>query len=144
MKPLFSLIFLFAFGLLTFAQDADQLRFAKIISNNMVLQQQKPISLWGWAKPKTEVSVILTQDAKVGEAAWASINDSTDNKQDNGTYSVTMRYVEKNPPKLATQMLKTKAGNDGRWSVQFPAAKASFQPTWIIAQAAQELSLIHI
>ena len=107
MKPLFSLIFLFAFGLLTFAQDADQLLFAKIISNNMVLQQQKPISLWGWAKPKTEVSVILTQDAKVGEAAWAATNDSTDDKQDNGAYSVTMRYMEKNPPKLATQRLKT-------------------------------------
>ena len=142
MKPFFSLIFLFAFGLLTFAQDADQLRFAKIISNNMVLQQQKPISLWGWAKPKTEVSVILTQDAKVGEAAWAATNDSTDDKQDNGAYSVTMRYVEKNPPKLATQRLKTKADNDGRWSVQFPAAKASFQPTWIIAQAAQELAVV--
>ena len=74
MKPLFSLIFFFAFGLLTFAQDADQLRFAKIISNNMVLQQQKPISLWGWAKPKTEVSVILTQDAKVGSTQGAHFN----------------------------------------------------------------------
>ena len=51
-----------------------------------------------------------------------------------------MRYVEKNPP-LATKMLKTKAGDDGRWSVQFTAA--SFQPTWIIAQAAQELAVVN-
>ncbi len=51
------------------AQDPDTLRFAKIISDNMVLQQQKPITLWGWAKPKATVKITLTQDASLGQAA---------------------------------------------------------------------------
>jgi hypothetical protein len=31
----------------TAGQESDELRLARIISDNMVLQQQKPITLWG-------------------------------------------------------------------------------------------------
>ena len=142
MKPIFPILLIGVLVPFAAAQDAEPLRFAKIISDNMVLQQQKPIALWGWAKPGTEVSVTLTQDAKIGKAALSKIADSSDAKQDDEAYSVTMRYVEKNPPKLQTQMLKAKAGKDGSWSVKFPPAKASFQPTWIIAEAAQQMAVV--
>ena len=48
------------------AQDMDALRFARIISDHMVLQQQKPITLWGWASPDASVKVTMTQDAALG------------------------------------------------------------------------------
>jgi len=123
-------------------QGADTLRFAKIISDNMVLQQQKPITLWGWAKPGAAVNVTLTQDATLGQAAANKLGKTPDVDEGNGEYSVTMRYVEKNPPKLNTKTLKTKAGNDGRWSVKFPPAKASFQPTWIIAESDKQMAVV--
>ena len=69
MKTIFSIFLVGVLTPLVGAQDAEPLRFAKIISDNMVLQQQKPISLWGWAKPETEVKVTLTQDVQLGEAA---------------------------------------------------------------------------
>ena len=122
MKPIFSILLIGVLVPLAAAQDAEPLRFAKIISDNMVLQQQKPIALWGWAKPGTEVSVTLTQDAKIGKASLSKIADSSDAKQDDEAYSVTMRYVEKNPPKFQTQTLKAKAG--GNFTLQEPSLPA--------------------
>jgi sialate O-acetylesterase len=106
-----------------------EFRMAKIFSDNMVLQQGKPIKVWGWAKPRANVSVMLTQDSgDLGKAA------AEPEKKDSGEYSVTVKYVEKNPPKLKTQTVNVKAGADGKWLVKFDPAKASFQPTWIIAK----------
>ena len=141
MKSILSIFLIGVLAPLATAQDAEPLRFAKIISDNMVLQQQKPITLWGWAKAGTEVRVTLTQEAKVGEAAVSKIGGPA-TAEDAGAYSVTVRYVEKNPPKLETQTLKATAGKDGSWNVKFPAAKASFQPTWIIAEAGQEMAVV--
>lgn len=113
--------------------DAAELRFAKIISDNVVLQQQKPITIWGWAEPGAKIEVTLTQDAGIGEKA-APLEEPPDK----GEHTVRMQYVETNPPKLATQKLSATAGDDGQWSVKFPPAKASFQPTWIIAASGEE------
>ena len=131
MKTSFSI---FRVGVLTplvSAQDAEPLRFAKIISDNMVLQQQEPISLWGWAKPETEVKVTLTQDVQLGEAAGSKIGGPA-TAEDEGAYSVTVRYVEKNPPNSRRKRSATRARMD--LNVKFPVMKASFQPTWIIAE----------
>ena len=140
--PISTVLLTIALALQTAGQGADKLRFAKIISDNMVLQQQKPITIWGWAKPGAAVNVTLTQDATLGQAAANKLGKTPDVDEGNGKYSVTMRYVEKNPPKLKTQTLKTKAGNDGRWSVKFPPAKASFQPTWIIAESDKQMAVV--
>ncbi len=106
-----------------------EFRLARIFTDNMVLQQGKPITVWGWAKPGARVAVTLTQESKIGsEAVEASREEESDE------YSVTARYVEKNPPKLATKSLEVAAGADGKWLVKFDPAKASFQPTWIIAK----------
>jgi len=114
---------------------AEFLRFARIISDNMVLQQNKPITIWGWAKPGAKIEVTLTQDRAIGEKS-APVEQPAD---DDGNYSVKVQYVEKNPSKLATKTLAATAGQDGKWSVEFPAAKASFLPAWIIAKSGDEL-----
>ena len=64
-----TLLIAFCFALNAVDQKNGKLRFAKIISDNMVLQQQKPMTIWGWAKPGAAVNVTLTQDATLGQAA---------------------------------------------------------------------------
>lgn len=46
-----------------------EFRFARILSDGMVLQQEKPSKIWGWAKPDTQVSVTLMQDTATRIAA---------------------------------------------------------------------------
>jgi len=120
------------------AENGD-LRLAKIFADNMVLQQQKPISVWGWAKPGTKVSVTITQQRQVGEQGMAAYQQQTkvqvNTTAENGEYAVKIQYVEQNPPRLPTQTLQVKTDVKGRWQVRFQAAQASFQPTWVIASS---------
>ena len=62
------LLLLFTIAHFAFGQETE-LRFAKIIGDNMVIQQGKPIKIWGWAKPGEEVAVRITQDRELGEDA---------------------------------------------------------------------------
>ena len=94
-----TLLIAFCFALNAADQEAGKLNFAKIISDNMVLQQQKPITIWGWAKPGAVVNVTLTQDVTLGQAAANKLGKTPDVDEGNGEYSVTMRYVEKKPAK---------------------------------------------
>ena len=113
-----------------------EFRLARIFTDNMVVQQEKPITVWGWARPGAKVAVTLTQDAAIGEKA---VEPAADTTGDDGEYSVTMRYVEKNAPKLDTQTVTAAAGKDGRWTAKFKPAKASFTPTWIIAKSGDDV-----
>ena len=108
----------------------------------MVLQQEKPIKLWGWGKPGSEVAVTITQDSATGARVEQESAVKEKTPQANDEYSITVRYVEKNPPMLKEQTLNARAGEDGRWSVVFPPAKASFQPTWLIARSGDELAVV--
>jgi sialate O-acetylesterase len=123
------------------AQDSGTIRFAKIISDNMVLQQKKPITLWGWAKPKVTVKITLTQDASLGKTAANKLGKAQNAETAEEEYSVRIKYVENNPPRLETKTLETRALDDGYWRVEFPPAEASFQPTWIIAQSGDQIAL---
>ncbi len=120
------------------ADEEPEFRFARILSDGMVLQQEKPIKIWGWAKPGAEVSVTMTQDAATGTAAMETAVQSGTRRADSGKgggdYSVTMRYEERNPPKFAPQTVRARAGTDGAWNATFPPARSSFQETWIIAK----------
>ena len=120
-------------------QEASELRFAKIISDHLVLQQEKPIKVWGWAKAGEQVVVTMTQDASVGEQAIAAAVACGQRREtplsENDEYSVTVRYVERNPPKFSPQTSEVTANADGLWSATFEPAKASFQPTWISAKS---------
>lgn len=120
------------------ANEEPEFRLARILSDGMVLQQEKPIKIWGWAKPDTDVSVTLTQDVDTGTAAVEAAVQSGTRKGDTGKasddYSVTMHYEETNPPKFLPETIKATAGADGKWTVTLAPAKASFQETWIIAK----------
>jgi sialate O-acetylesterase len=122
-------------------EQKPEFRFAAILNDGMVLQQEKPIKIWGWAKPDTQVSVTLTQDAATGTPAVEAAVQSGTRKgvagKTSDDHSVTMRYEEKNPPKFAPQTVKATAGADGAWTVTLAPAKASFQETWIIAKSSE-------
>lgn len=105
-------------------------RFARIFTDHMVLQQNKPVTVWGWARAGEQVTVTLTQDQSIGEKAVEPLSP--------GDLPVEVKYVEKEPAKLATQKKSTQADAYGRWSVQFPPAKAGFTPTWVIAVSGGE------
>ncbi|ARK10768.1 sialate O-acetylesterase [Fibrella sp. ES10-3-2-2] len=63
MKTRFSFFILFLLSLTSFGQ----VRMARLFTDHVVLQRQKPIPVWGWAKPREAVKVTLagqTQQAK--------------------------------------------------------------------------------
>jgi sialate O-acetylesterase len=122
------LMLLLAFAPVTRAQsdDASALRFAGILGDEMVLQQQKPAQVWGWAKPGSEVVVTITQDRAAAEPYLQ--------EQRRGEPAVSVQYKQKNPPAFKAQTLKARAGDDGRWSVAFDAMPASFTPKYIVAK----------
>jgi sialate O-acetylesterase len=51
-------LFLFLL-LLCGAPGFSQIKLARLFSDHVVLQRQKPIPVWGWAKPKEKVTVTL-------------------------------------------------------------------------------------
>lgn len=65
-----STFFLFFFLLLT-ADTMAQVRLARLFSDYAVLQRQKPIPVWGWAKPKERVSVTLAGQQQQTQADTA-------------------------------------------------------------------------
>ena len=57
-----SLCVLLAIALCTGGATAGTLKTHGIFSNNMVIQRDKPITIWGWAKPGQKVSVRFGQE----------------------------------------------------------------------------------
>ncbi|HLO43383.1 MAG TPA: sialate O-acetylesterase [Leadbetterella sp.] len=49
------------FLLLISTKVYSQIRLPKLISDNMVLQRDTPVKIWGWASPKEKVSLILNK-----------------------------------------------------------------------------------
>jgi len=58
------------------AEEAAEFRFARIIGDHVVIQQEKPIKVWGWAKPNATVAVTITQDSATGEQGVAAAVES--------------------------------------------------------------------
>ncbi len=54
-------LLLFALGISIFSEVKSQIRLPKLISDNMVLQRDAPIKIWGWASPKEKISLILNK-----------------------------------------------------------------------------------
>ena len=61
MKKILSLIFVVAFS---FCVSAN-VTLPKIFGDNMVLQRNKPITLWGWAKANEKITVRFHQQTKI-------------------------------------------------------------------------------
>ncbi len=65
---------LFAVLLLAATAARAELKLANVFTNHMVLQQQLPIRIWGWATPGQQVTVTLAGDSKsvTGQATAAA------------------------------------------------------------------------
>lgn len=60
--------FLLLLFLLVQIQSFAQLKLARLFSDHVVLQRQKPIPVWGWAKPKEKVTVTLAGQKQIATA----------------------------------------------------------------------------
>jgi sialate O-acetylesterase len=54
--------------LLTSQSILAQLKIAKVFTNHVVLQRQKPIPVWGWAKPNESVVLTLAGQKQTTQA----------------------------------------------------------------------------
>lgn len=45
-----------------------QVKFARLFSDHVVLQRQKPIPVWGWANPNEKIKVVLGTQTIIGKA----------------------------------------------------------------------------
>ncbi|MCP9761619.1 sialate O-acetylesterase [Lacihabitans soyangensis] len=66
---LFKLVFLLFF--INYLKIDAQIRLPKLISDNMILQRDTPIKIWGWASPKEKVSLTLNKKT-FKTIAWES------------------------------------------------------------------------
>jgi len=120
------------------AQDArETLRFANIFGDSMVLQRDKPVRIWGWARPGAEVTVVLTErrDEAVrlaGEAALRRAEPERPKQQEN-TYRVRLSYVEDNPPPFSTVKATARADEAGLWKTTLKPLAGSFRPKFLLA-----------
>lgn len=58
MRSLLVSVFLFLLPVISFGQ----IKLPRLISNGMVLQREQTITVWGWASPYEDVSVILEKE----------------------------------------------------------------------------------
>ena len=113
------------------------IRLANIFNDHMVLQQGKPISIWGLAQSGAEVTVILTESltearAKAGAEALKREAAEEDTPAQS-EYKVRIEYREQGAPKFTTIEKKARADKSGRWSVQLGSLNAGFAPKFLIA-----------
>jgi sialate O-acetylesterase len=94
------------------AEDAKPLKLHNIFSSHMVIQRDKPIKIWGWAKPGEKVTVKLG-----GEAAETTARDAA---------PVEVFGHEKDYQGL------------GRWEVTLPAREASTEPVTLLVTTGEE------
>ena len=66
MRKIGSILILLA--VMTSATAHADARLASIFQDNMVLQREKPVPVWGWAPPGTEVEVIFAGQKKQGQS----------------------------------------------------------------------------
>ena len=141
-KTAYILLACVVFGSVGSAQA--ELRLANIFNDHMVLQQGKPLKVWGRAKPGSEVAVTLTESekearAKAGDEALKREEVKTGGPQERqNEYRVRITYEEKNAPEFKTIEKKARAGKDGRWSVELKPLNASFRPKFLCAAAGDE------
>ena len=120
-----SLYFLIFLTASVFSEDEDALRFAKIFTDKMVLQQEKPIKVWGWAKSGASVRLTLTQDVALGKKAESKAGIETSRSDGDGEYNIRVHYTETNAPKLET---KASVQRQDGWSLvhTIPSGKSQF------------------
>ncbi|MGM0488423.1 MAG: hypothetical protein ACQESR_16895 [Planctomycetota bacterium] len=89
----------------TTAGEVSNLRLHKLFSDNMVIQRDKPIKIWGWAKPGDMVTVQLgkeKKEAKVGPETKVNVFGHEKDYAGLGRWEVTFdpREASADPHKL--------------------------------------------
>ncbi len=127
-------------------QDTPTLRVANIFSDNMVIQRDKPIRVWGWAKPRERITITLTENrdevvAKVGKAGLLRPLDEKERQQQQrdwenakGKPVVSLTYVQKNVPPAPTRELQVTADGDGYWLAELEGLDGSFTPKYLLVR----------
>lgn len=115
-------------------EEEPSLRFARVFGDHMVLQQGKPLRVWGWARPAAQVAVSITEDAKVAKPFLEEVKQPAEEPK----HEVRMGYVEVNALRFRPQQRTTKADGEGAWEVAFDPVAASFTPKFIVARSGDE------
>ena len=110
------------------------LRFANIFNDHMVLQRDKPVKVWGQARPGAAVTVTLTEDRRLAEPYLPEQRPP----DDANTYRVTLEVIEHNRPAFAPQIGTTKADANGDWEVELEAMPAGFTPKYLVLKSGGE------
>ena len=115
-----------------------ELHLSNTFNDHMVLQQGKPVNVWGRAKPGAEITVTLSElrpDAIKAVGADALKREAPETKApksgDKPEPIVRIEYVHDNAPAFETVTRKAKTDADGRWRVQLGATAASFKPKFL-------------
>lgn len=111
-----------------------EVRLANIFGDNMVLQQEKPIRVWGWAPPGEAVKVTLAEDRAVAAAFLAKADPAPTGTE----RAVRLQYQETNVPPFKPQTRTVTADAGGRWLVTFDPVVASFTPKYLVATSGNE------
>src|SRR5689334_22910724 len=70
MRPLFACLLSLALllGEVWDSPARAEVRLPKVFGNHMVLQQEKPIVIWGWAQPREAITVQLGAETRQAQA----------------------------------------------------------------------------
>ena len=98
----------FFFLLLSFVLNAQNIgsRFAiaNTLQSNMVIQQQKPLVIWGFAKPGTKVQV---------KTSWQNQSVNTETAKD-GKWTTSIPVPEAQPGNFTPQFITVTAGSESK------------------------------
>jgi sialate O-acetylesterase len=129
---------------IVFGLSDSTLRFANIFGDHMVLQQGKPVRIWGWASPGADVTVTITEsDREVASIAGEDALQRPHQRQgEQVERGVLIKYVERNSPSFKTVSANASADQDGLWVVTLRPLSASFAPKYIVALAGDQRAAI--
>jgi len=130
-------------------------RLAHIFNDHMVLQRDKPLTIWGRSDPGAAVTVTITEDRAeaikaVGQAALNRVRRESPKakpgKDDNAfsTPKVRLSYVHEDRPVFKTVFRQARADSEGRWSVEFAPMQASFNPKFICLSGAAKSAVLDV
>ncbi len=103
------------------AGEQPALRFANIFGDHMVLQQGKPVRIWGWAEPGAEVAVSITIDEQAGRVSYFGDTDW---------------------PFGRHQTKRAKADAKGAWQVVLDPMPAALAPSVVVARSGGQQAVI--
>jgi sialate O-acetylesterase len=124
------LVWLAAIAVLAASPASAQLRFANVFGDNMVLQREKEVTVWGWAEADAEVIVTITEN---GETALPYLE--LERQRNDNSYSVTVEYREENVTPFNTRSRAVRADDAGYWQATFDEMAGSFAPKFLMAQS---------